>query len=156
MALLRVNVARAPPCWSWTLTQRYQPLGVCVCVSVRACVREWECVRVCVCGGWKTPRWKYTHTHIISTPKVQRSMSESRLREGLTRRTEQHIRVDRHSTTKLGRWTAVMSGQPRFVSPFHRPRCLAAAAAPAGKAKLTHPGKAILAGKEVCVAEAGV
>lgn len=40
-----------------------------------------------------------------------------------------------------------MSGQPRFVSPFHRPQCLAAAA-PAGKAKLTHPGKAILAGKE--------
>ncbi|KAL7986810.1 hypothetical protein Chor_013093 [Crotalus horridus] len=31
-----------------------------------------------------------------------------------------------------------------FVSPFARPRCLAAAA-PAGKAKLTHPGKAILA-----------
>lgn len=43
-----------------------------------------------------------------------------------------------------------MSGQPGFVSPFHRPRCLAAAAAPAGKAKLTHPGKAILAGKKVC------
>lgn len=42
-----------------------------------------------------------------------------------------------------------MSGQPRFVSPFYRPQCLAAAA-PAGKAKLTHPGKAILAGKEVC------
>lgn len=41
-----------------------------------------------------------------------------------------------------------MSGQPRFVSPFYRPQCLAAAA-PAGKAKLTHPGKAILAGKEV-------
>ncbi|CAB1322089.1 unnamed protein product, partial [Coregonus sp. 'balchen'] len=32
-----------------------------------------------------------------------------------------------------------------IVSPFHRPRCLAAAA-PGGKAKLTHPGKAILAG----------
>ena len=32
------------------------------------------------------------------------------------------------------------------VAPFHRNRCLAAAA-PAGKAKLTHPGKAILAGK---------
>lgn len=43
-----------------------------------------------------------------------------------------------------------MSGQPRFVNPFYRPQCLAAAA-PAGKAKLTHPGKAILAGKEVCV-----
>lgn len=43
-----------------------------------------------------------------------------------------------------------MSAQPRFVSPFYRPRCLAAAA-PAGKAKLTHPGKAILAGKKVCV-----
>ncbi|CAB1318263.1 unnamed protein product [Coregonus sp. 'balchen'] len=39
-----------------------------------------------------------------------------------------------------------MSGNPTFVSPFHRPHCLAAAApAPAGKAKLTHPGKAILA-----------
>lgn len=41
-----------------------------------------------------------------------------------------------------------MSGQPRFVSPFYRPQCLAAAA-PAGKAKLTHPGKAILAGRKV-------
>ena len=40
-----------------------------------------------------------------------------------------------------------MSGQPRFVSPFHRPQCLAAAA-PAGNAKFTHPGKAILAGKK--------
>uniref|UniRef100_A0A0E9WZH1 Uncharacterized protein n=1 Tax=Anguilla anguilla TaxID=7936 RepID=A0A0E9WZH1_ANGAN len=38
-----------------------------------------------------------------------------------------------------------MSGSPKFVSPFHRPYCIAAAA-PAGKAKLTHPGKAILAG----------
>lgn len=37
-------------------------------------------------------------------------------------------------------------GRGAFVSPFHRPRCLAAAA-PEGKAKLTHPGKAILAGK---------
>lgn len=42
-----------------------------------------------------------------------------------------------------------------FGSPFHRPRCLAAAAA-AGKAKLTHPGKAILAGGiaggiEICI-----
>lgn len=40
-----------------------------------------------------------------------------------------------------------MSERPAFASPFHRPQCLAAAAAPAGKAKLTHPGKAILAGK---------
>ena len=39
-----------------------------------------------------------------------------------------------------------MSENIKFVSPFHRPRALAAAA-PAGKAKLTHPGKAILAGK---------
>lgn len=53
------------------------------------------------------------------------------------------------SKRKLGRGTAVMSGQT-FVSPFHRPQCLAAAA-PAGKAKLTHPGKAILAGKKVDV-----
>lgn len=42
-----------------------------------------------------------------------------------------------------------------FGSPFHRPHCLAAAA-PAGKAKLTHPGKAILAGGiaggiEICI-----
>ncbi|KAJ0019250.1 hypothetical protein NQD34_006819 [Periophthalmus magnuspinnatus] len=42
-----------------------------------------------------------------------------------------------------------------FMSPFHRPRCLAAAA-PAGKARLTHPGKAILAGGiaggiEICI-----
>ncbi|XP_076005643.1 tricarboxylate transport protein B, mitochondrial [Genypterus blacodes] len=41
------------------------------------------------------------------------------------------------------------------VSPFPRPPCLAAAA-PAGKAKLTHPGKAILAGGiaggiEICI-----
>ncbi|MBN3298898.1 TXTP protein, partial [Amia calva] len=48
-----------------------------------------------------------------------------------------------------------MSGNPVFVSPFHRPHCLAAAA-PAGKAKLTHPGKAILAGGiaggiEICI-----
>uniref|UniRef100_A0A3P8VV19 Solute carrier family 25 member 1 n=1 Tax=Cynoglossus semilaevis TaxID=244447 RepID=A0A3P8VV19_CYNSE len=39
-----------------------------------------------------------------------------------------------------------LSGQRAFLSPFPRPRCLAAAA-PAGKAKLTHPGKAILAGE---------
>lgn len=39
-----------------------------------------------------------------------------------------------------------MSGEAKFVNPFHRPHCLSAAA-PAGKAKLTHPGKAILAGK---------
>lgn len=45
---------------------------------------------------------------------------------------------------------ALMSGQPGFVSPFHRPPCLAAAA-PAGKAKFTHPGKAILAGKKSSV-----
>uniref|UniRef100_A0A672SI10 Tricarboxylate transport protein, mitochondrial n=1 Tax=Sinocyclocheilus grahami TaxID=75366 RepID=A0A672SI10_SINGR len=39
-----------------------------------------------------------------------------------------------------------MSVDQKFVSPFHRPHCLSAAAA-AGQAKLTHPGKAILAGK---------
>lgn len=39
-----------------------------------------------------------------------------------------------------------MQDKGTFISPFSRPRCLAAAA-PAGKAKLTHPGKAILAGK---------
>ncbi|XP_034048235.1 tricarboxylate transport protein B, mitochondrial [Thalassophryne amazonica] len=48
-----------------------------------------------------------------------------------------------------------MSGRNRCVNPFHRPECLAAAA-PAGKAKLTHPGKAILAGGiaggiEICI-----
>ncbi|KAJ8380331.1 hypothetical protein SKAU_G00011090 [Synaphobranchus kaupii] len=48
-----------------------------------------------------------------------------------------------------------MSGNPTFVNPFHRPHCLAAAA-PGGKAKLTHPGKAILAGGiaggiEICI-----
>lgn len=42
--------------------------------------------------------------------------------------------------------TRKMSVNPKFVSPFHRPHCLSAAA-PAGQAKLTHPGKAILAGK---------
>jgi len=42
---------------------------------------------------------------------------------------------------------SIMSGLPGFVNPFPRPRCLAAAAAPLGKAKLTHPGKAIMAGK---------
>ncbi|KTF73467.1 hypothetical protein cypCar_00042668 [Cyprinus carpio] len=48
-----------------------------------------------------------------------------------------------------------MSVNPKFVSPFHRPHCLSAAA-PAGQAKLTHPGKAILAGGlaggiEICI-----
>nr|XP_023688047.1 tricarboxylate transport protein, mitochondrial [Paramormyrops kingsleyae] len=48
-----------------------------------------------------------------------------------------------------------MSGNPVFVSRFHRPQCLAAAA-PGEKAKLTHPGKAILAGGiaggiEICI-----
>ncbi|XP_010874785.1 tricarboxylate transport protein B, mitochondrial [Esox lucius] len=48
-----------------------------------------------------------------------------------------------------------MEGNTKFISPFHRPRCLAAAA-PGGKAKLTHPGKAILAGGiaggiEICI-----
>ncbi|KAL0965737.1 hypothetical protein UPYG_G00285070 [Umbra pygmaea] len=48
-----------------------------------------------------------------------------------------------------------MSSKHTFVNPFHRPHCLAAAA-PAGKAKLTHPGKAILAGGiaggiEICI-----
>ncbi|XP_028313135.1 tricarboxylate transport protein, mitochondrial [Gouania willdenowi] len=44
-----------------------------------------------------------------------------------------------------------------FISPFYRPRCLSAAApASAGRAKLTHPGKAILAGGiaggiEICI-----
>lgn len=44
--------------------------------------------------------------------------------------------------------TRKMSVNPNFVSPFHRPRCLSAAA-PAGK--LTHPGKAILAGEFLSV-----
>uniref|UniRef100_A0A8C6WGV3 Si:dkey-178e17.1 n=1 Tax=Neogobius melanostomus TaxID=47308 RepID=A0A8C6WGV3_9GOBI len=49
----------------------------------------------------------------------------------------------------------MQEGRRGFGSPFHRPRCLAAAA-PAGKAKLTHPGKAILAGGiaggiEICI-----
>uniref|UniRef100_A0A8C8JCK5 Uncharacterized protein n=2 Tax=Oncorhynchus TaxID=8016 RepID=A0A8C8JCK5_ONCTS len=48
-----------------------------------------------------------------------------------------------------------MEGNRKLISPFHRPRCLAAAA-PGGKAKLTHPGKAILAGGiaggiEICI-----
>ncbi|KAJ4942296.1 hypothetical protein JOQ06_012162 [Pogonophryne albipinna] len=48
-----------------------------------------------------------------------------------------------------------MQGRGTFISPFPSPRCLAAAA-PAGKAKLTHPGKAILAGGlaggiEICI-----
>ncbi|KAJ8263471.1 hypothetical protein COCON_G00159280 [Conger conger] len=46
-----------------------------------------------------------------------------------------------------------MSGNPKFVNHFHRPL---AAAAPGEKAKLTHPGKAILAGGiaggiEICI-----
>lgn len=47
-----------------------------------------------------------------------------------------------------------MQDKGTFISPFPRPRCLAAAA-PAGKAKLTHPGKAILAGKFImmCLTE---
>ncbi|XP_042187407.1 tricarboxylate transport protein B, mitochondrial [Oncorhynchus tshawytscha] len=48
-----------------------------------------------------------------------------------------------------------MEGNSKFTSLFHRPRCLAAAA-PGGNAKLTHPGKAILAGGiaggiEICI-----
>ncbi|XP_034026620.1 tricarboxylate transport protein B, mitochondrial [Thalassophryne amazonica] len=48
-----------------------------------------------------------------------------------------------------------MERRGAFVTPFPRPRCLAAAA-PAEKAKLTHPGKAILAGGiaggiEICI-----
>nr|XP_054587608.1 tricarboxylate transport protein B, mitochondrial isoform X1 [Nothobranchius furzeri] len=48
-----------------------------------------------------------------------------------------------------------MQDKCTFFSPFSRPRCLAAAA-PAGRAKLTHPGKAILAGGlaggiEICI-----
>lgn len=45
-----------------------------------------------------------------------------------------------------------MQDRRTFVSPFVRPRCLAAAAAAApaaGKAKSVHPWKAILAGKFV-------
>ncbi|KAK2837855.1 hypothetical protein Q5P01_015067 [Channa striata] len=49
-----------------------------------------------------------------------------------------------------------MQDKGTFVSPFSGPRCLAAAAPAAGKAKLTHPGKAILAGGiaggiEICI-----
>ncbi|XP_061732135.1 tricarboxylate transport protein B, mitochondrial isoform X1 [Nerophis ophidion] len=49
-----------------------------------------------------------------------------------------------------------MSGHSSFVNPFHSRRHSLAAAAPAGKAKLTHPGKAILAGGiaggiEICI-----
>uniref|UniRef100_A0A3P9I521 Si:dkey-178e17.1 n=1 Tax=Oryzias latipes TaxID=8090 RepID=A0A3P9I521_ORYLA len=48
-----------------------------------------------------------------------------------------------------------MQDRGSFFNPFSRPRCLAAAAPP-GKAKLTHPGKAILAGGiaggiEICI-----
>uniref|UniRef100_A0A674CQY1 Solute carrier family 25 member 1 n=1 Tax=Salmo trutta TaxID=8032 RepID=A0A674CQY1_SALTR len=48
-----------------------------------------------------------------------------------------------------------MEGNRKLISPFRRPLCLAAAA-PGGKAKLTHPGKAILAGGiaggiEICI-----
>ncbi|XP_077457310.1 tricarboxylate transport protein B, mitochondrial [Stigmatopora argus] len=47
-----------------------------------------------------------------------------------------------------------MEAKRAFVSPFRSPRCLAAASA--GKSKLTHPGKAILAGGiaggiEICI-----
>lgn len=41
-----------------------------------------------------------------------------------------------------------------FLSPFPTPRRLAAAAAAAGKARLTHPGKAILAGKFLLICDA--
>lgn len=47
----------------------------------------------------------------------------------------------------------VMQDRGTFISPFLRQRCLAAAA-PAGKAKLTHPGKAILAGKLIIICHA--
>lgn len=45
-----------------------------------------------------------------------------------------------------------MQDKGTLISPFITPRCLAAAA-PAGRAKLTHPGKAILAGKRVRVGQ---
>ncbi|XP_061673807.1 LOW QUALITY PROTEIN: tricarboxylate transport protein B, mitochondrial [Syngnathoides biaculeatus] len=49
-----------------------------------------------------------------------------------------------------------MEARGPFSRPFHSPRCLAAAAAAAGRSKLTHPGKAILAGGiaggiEICI-----
>ncbi|XP_061529413.1 tricarboxylate transport protein B, mitochondrial [Phycodurus eques] len=49
-----------------------------------------------------------------------------------------------------------MEAKGTFSRPFCTPRCLAAAAAPVGKSKLTHPGKAILAGGiaggiEICI-----
>ncbi|CAN0330158.1 unnamed protein product [Lampetra planeri] len=61
-----------------------------------------------------------------------------------------------YSTHTGARAVAVMGEEgARHRDPFARPRCLAAAA-PAGKAKLTHPGKAILAGGlaggiEICI-----
>lgn len=48
----------------------------------------------------------------------------------------------------------IMQDKGTFISPFPRPRCLAAAA-PTGKAKLTHPGKAILAGKFITILSHG-
>lgn len=47
-----------------------------------------------------------------------------------------------------------MQDKGAFFSPLCRPRCLAAAA-PAGRAKLTHPGKAILAGEFMAICRAG-
>lgn len=126
----------------------------------------------CVCAPrWELPCQKYTHTVTsrAAPPKVQWSAppacplnactatpaaaQSTRTAGGL----EGWLGLQQPSTTvltekkekKFCRGIAVMSGQPSFVNPFPRPRCLAAAAAE-GKAKLTHPGKAILAGKKVC------
>lgn len=129
--------------------------AIILCVRVRACAFAtegtslWEAHRHYISSEsaagvqWSPPPARSLDV-CVATPAAQISRTAGGFEGGLGLR---------HSSTKskkkLGQSIAVMSGQPRFVNPFHRPQCLAAAA-PAGKAKLTHPGKAILAGKKVC------
>lgn len=78
----------------------------------------------------------------------------------LGKQTASYLIEEKHHKTRFlditVHFPVIMQGRGTFISPFPRPRCLAAAA-PAGKAKLTHPGKAILAGKLInCQAEKSV
>ncbi|XP_061603202.1 tricarboxylate transport protein B, mitochondrial isoform X1 [Phyllopteryx taeniolatus] len=95
-----------------------------------------------------------------STRRRQRECRPKSNGQGRTSHLRDRVRLLRPTAREGGRGAttaALMSEQPSSVKPFRgRTRRLAAAAAPAGKAKLTHPGKAILAGGiaggiEICI-----
>lgn len=138
----------------WALTRRYQPLFATEGTSLSKVHRHYQ-LQI---------RTKSNGPHCLWMFASRLLHKAARLHEGLTgvccnlaRSCWHHQKQQKQqkknntknppSPEKLGRGIAVMSGQPGFVSPFHRPQCLAAAA-PAGKATFTHPGKAILAGKK--------